>query len=77
MVNSQECDEYRNIVQEWQIGLNCNNKDSADMAEKIYELYKNKGKRLQMGKNNRRLAEERFDRKVTYNKIIKVIENEN
>ncbi len=77
MVNSQECEEYKKVVQEWQIGLNCKNKDSVDMAEKIYELYKNKEKRLQMGKNNRKLAEEKFDRKVTYNKIINVIENKN
>ena len=74
VVNSQE---YKKVVQEWQIGLNCKNKDSVDMAEKIYELYKNKEKRLQMGKNNRKLAEEKFDRKVTYNKIINVIENKN
>ena len=77
VVNSQECEEYKKVVQEWQIGLNCKNKDSVDMAEKIYELYKNKEKRLQMGKNNRKLAEEKFDRKVTYNKIINVIENKN
>ena len=60
VVNSQECEEYKKVVQEWQIGLNCKNKDSVDMAEKIYEL-----------------AEEKFDRKVTYNKIINVIENKN
>lgn len=74
VINTQECEEYRNIVKDYNIGLNCNNDDSKDMAEKIYNLYVDVEKREQMGKNNRKLAEEKFDRKKVYQEILKLVE---
>lgn len=74
VINTQECEEYRNLVENYKIGLNCENNNSEDMAEKIYELYKNKNERERMGANNRKLAEEKFDRKRTYKEILNLIE---
>ena len=74
VINTQECEEYRNIVTNYKIGINCENNNSIDMANKIYELYNNANERKEMGRNNRKLAEEKFDRRKTYIKIVKLIE---
>ena len=44
------------------------------MAEKIELLYKDKELRKRLGNNNRKLAEEKFDRRTTYKAIKKLIE---
>jgi glycosyltransferase involved in cell wall biosynthesis len=73
VVNTQECIEYRNLVVEYEMGFNCKNGDAEDLAEKILFLYGNKDARIEMGKNSRRLAEEKFDRGTTYQQIIQCI----
>jgi glycosyltransferase involved in cell wall biosynthesis len=73
VVNTQECAEYRNLVEEYQIGMNCENK-AEDIAEKILTLCRDQELRRTLGKNNRRLAEEKFDREKTYEKILELIE---
>ncbi len=72
VVNNQECIEYRKLVEDYQIGYNVEASNPEELAEKIEMLYKDKALRERVGKNNRRLAEEKFDRKNTY-KIIKNI----
>jgi len=69
VVNTQESEEYRRLVNEYQIGINVQNGDSKDLADKIEILYNDKTLREKFGANNRKLAEEKFDRKNTY-KII-------
>ena len=76
VVNSQDSLEYRSLVEQYNMGLNCNNEDADDMADKLELLINNKSMRIEMGMNARRCAEEKFDRKVTYSKIFKVIYNE-
>jgi len=80
VINTQECDEYRELVTNYNMGINCNNNDAKDVAMKIFQLYKNSELRKEMGLNSRRLAEERFDRETSYKSIIeiisKVLENE-
>lgn len=73
VINSQECQEYRNLLDNFKIGLNCNNSDPIDMADKIEVLINNKDLRLKMGENHRRLAELRFDREKTYKKILDLL----
>lgn len=73
VVNTQESLEYRNLVKEYKMGLNCNNNDSKDLAEKISILIEDGELREQMGKNSRRLAEERFNRENEYLRIIELI----
>ncbi len=73
VINTQECEEYRNLIEKYKIGINCENGNAVDVAQKIEILSKNKELREKMGNNNRKLAEEKFDRKNTYKEIIKKI----
>lgn len=73
VVSTQECEEYRKLVNNYKIGFNCDNNNSINLAEKIKELYLNKELRIELGYNNRKLAEKKFDRNVTYNQIIDLI----
>ena len=73
VINTQPDKEYRKILEEYQAGFNCKNGDVQDIAEKIEVLYKDKELREKMGENNKRLAEEKFDRNKTYPQIIKLI----
>jgi glycosyltransferase involved in cell wall biosynthesis len=73
VVNTQECPEYRALVDSYSIGVNCENGDVSQLADAIDSLATNKKLRLAFGANNRRLAEERFDRAKSYMKIKDLI----
>lgn len=73
VLNTQECDEYRNLVTKYNMGFNCANNDAEDLANKLEQLIQSKALRLEMGRNARRCAEERFDRKSSYKEIIDAI----
>lgn len=73
ILNTQECEEYRDLVNNYKMGFNCNNGDVKDLAEKLAVMIQDQNLRLEMGKNARRCAEERFDRKNSYKEIIDVI----
>ncbi len=74
VINTQESIEYRKLVEDYEIGYNVENENSEELAEAIEYLYKNEDLRKRLGVNNRKLAEEKFDRKITYLKIKEVIE---
>lgn len=74
VVNTQECPEYRNLVTDYNMGINCENGDAQGLADAFERLIKQPKLRVEMGYNNRRLAEERFDRGTTYQKICSLIE---
>lgn len=73
VLNTQESEEYRNLVSSYNMGLNCNNNDPIDLAEKLVVLLKNVEMRIEMGINSRKLAEEKFDRRNSYKRILKTI----
>lgn len=73
VINTQECNEYRNLIDKYKIGFNCNNGDFVDISEKILKLYNDHELRNNMGINNRKLSEDMFDRKKNYRKIIEII----
>lgn len=73
VINTQECREYQELLKKYNAGFNCINGDPQDIAEKIYKLYINSELRKEMGRNNRILAEDKFDRRKTYNKIIEIL----
>lgn len=75
VINTQESPEYRALIEQYQMGYNCTTGDSADVAAKLLELAGNKEKRMQMGKNARRCAEECFDRANTYHNIVELLSN--
>lgn len=76
VVNTQECPEYRNLVTDYNMGINCKNGDAQGMATAFERLINQPELRAEMGRNNRRLAEERFDRGTTYQKIVSLVEGE-
>ena len=73
VINTQECKEYQKLVEKCNIGFNC---ESKNIAENIKKLIVNSNLREEKGKNNRELAEKKFNREESYNKIIKLIRGE-
>ena len=73
VVNSQENEEYRKLIEDYNMGFNCKNEDADDMAQKLELLVVNKSLREEMGKNARKCAEVKFDRKHSYQTIINLI----
>lgn len=73
VLNTQDSPEYRALIDEYQMGLNCENGNSEDLADKLLYLMKNPDVRQEMGKNARRCAEEKFDRGNSYKEIIELV----
>lgn len=73
VLNTQECEEYRKLVSEYDMGLNCENGNAKDLADKMLKLCMDKNLRNKMGKNARRCAEEKFDRKTSYKNLLNEI----
>lgn len=73
VVSTQECPEYRDLVEEYHMGFNCVNGDAEDLAEKLLLLTEDEALRKAMGANARRCAGERFDRKHSYQALIDAI----
>lgn len=74
VINTQECKEYCDLVDNYRMGFNCKNSDPVDMATKLQQLMENEILRIEMGKNARRCAEEKFDRERTYREILDLVE---
>lgn len=77
VVSTQECPEYRQLVDTYRMGFNCANSDAKDLAEKLLILTESAALREKLGKNARRCAEERFDRENTYRLLIEAITGPN
>lgn len=71
VINTQESSEYRQLIEDYNMGFNCDNAE--EMAEKIKILIENKLLRMEMGRNARKCAEEKFDRARSYERIIEII----
>ena len=75
VINTQECEEYRDLVDQYKCGINCEDENAWDVAAAIEKLLMNKELRDKMGIQSRKLADERFDRRKTYLSIVKLFEN--
>jgi len=75
VINTQECPEYRNLINEYCCGINCNVGDDEDVARALETLANDESLRKEMGINARRLGEEKFDRRNSYKKIVELIES--
>lgn len=73
VINTQESLEYRKLVEDYHMGFNCENGNAEEMAEKIKILIESKSLRDEMGRNARKCAEEKFDRKKTYMKLEEIL----
>lgn len=76
VINTQECKEYRDLVDEYHMGFNCRNNDPEDMAKRILELINDKELLNEMGLGARKCAEEKFDRKYTYRQIVQILKDD-
>lgn len=74
VINTENCQEYKDLLEKYEAGFNCINENPKDISEKIELLINDKKKRASMGKGNRKLAEDYFDRNKTYERIINLIE---
>lgn len=72
VISTQECEEYRNLLSSYHCGFTCEY-SAQDIANKIEYLINDSNLRLQMSKNSRLLAVEKFDRERTYSKIVQLI----
>ena len=73
VINTQNSEEYRKLLKDYNAGLNCENRNVIDIANKIEVLIINKSFRIKQGENSRKLAEEKFDRNRNYEKIIQLL----
>ena len=74
VISTQENQEYRNMLDSYQCGINCGVGNSHDVADAIMRLTKDDVLRKRMGANGRKLGMEKFDRRKTYVEIVKIIE---
>jgi glycosyltransferase involved in cell wall biosynthesis len=70
VLNTQECKEYRDLIKEYKMGFNCKNGDAEGLADRLQCLIEDGHLRLKMGKNARRCANEKFDRKNSYLELL-------
>lgn len=73
VLNTQECIEYRKLVEQYHMGINCENGNAESLANAMIELIQSDELRYEMGKNARKCAEQKFDRKNSYAEICTVI----
>ena len=74
VVNTQESEEYRALVEEYGMGFNAENENAGDMADKIEILLGDKALCKKMGAGARKCAEEKFNRDYSYQAIVDLIE---
>ena len=65
-----------NLLDEYKCGINCGVESVEDVANAIERLINDEALRVEMGKNSRKLGEERFDRKKSYKNIVNAIEKD-
>ena len=75
VINSQECHEYRQLIEDWNMGFNVECENPNDMAEKITYLIEDKALRSEKGIGSRTCAQVNFDRSHSYLQIIEAIES--
>lgn len=73
VLNTQNSEEYIDLINDYQMGLNSPPNDSFSLASNILILLENEEKRLQMGEQSRICAEERFNRDMTYAILVDAI----
>lgn len=73
VINDQNSTEYRNMLRDYNCGINCRNNNAQDFANAIFELYNDKELRQIMRRNAIQMASEKFDRNKTYLEFVKIL----
>lgn len=75
MLNGSQNQELKDLLDEYRFGLNYQPENPESLAAAMKEMAGlSESERATLGKNARRLAEEKFDREVTYPGIIRMVE---
>lgn len=74
VINTQENREYRDLVEKYQCGINCECGNSIEVADAIEKLAMDSDLCEAMGKRARQLGVEKFDRRITYLQIVDALE---
>lgn len=77
VINTQESEEYRDLLEQYVAGINCANGNIEQLSNAINTLCCSEESRIDFGAGNRRLAEEKFDRRKTYRHIVELITKNN
>lgn len=72
VINTQSNQEYRELIEKYKCGINCECSNSTCVADAIKHLLNNREDRTVMGNGSRALAEERFDRVLSYEEIYRL-----
>lgn len=75
VINTQENQEYRDLLIRYQAGINCECENSDEIAVALKTLVADSQLRAKMSSNARRLGEERFDRKNIYRNLVDLLLN--
>lgn len=73
VINVQQNQEFGELLVAYDAGMMCSPGDTQALATAIRFLAEDEEARKRMGRNSRRLAEDKFDRNKTYQEIIDVI----
>lgn len=71
VVNSQECEEYRDLLDDYGAGISCD-PTVESMSQALVEMATDQ-RLAERARGSRRMAEERFDRAVTYEHLSEVV----
>lgn len=74
VISTQECEEYRNLLKKYACGMSCEVDSVHEVADALQKIIQDDELRISMGKQSRRMAEDIFNRPVSYQKIIDTIE---
>lgn len=75
VINTQESEEYRKLVETYHCGINCRCGNSDDVADAIEKLLSDPSLRKSMSEGQKRLGIEKFDRRYTYSEIVNGVES--
>lgn len=73
MLNGCVCKEQLDMVDDYRVGLNYEPENTESLVDALDKLLDQPELRKEMGRNARKLAEEKFDREKTYREIIDCI----
>jgi glycosyltransferase involved in cell wall biosynthesis len=75
IINTQPCKEYRDLLTEYNFGINCEPNNVKDVIFAIKKIYKDKSLLKTYKVNSRKFAEKKMDREATYGEILHLIQS--
>lgn len=73
VINTQNSEEYRRILRQYNAGINCSSDDARNVANAIKTLYYDEVLRNKMHLGALQLGKQKFNRRVTYMKIVELL----